>query len=330
MRVFALRAVATALIALSPLASVQAQAQAQDYPTKPVRFVVPYAAGGSGDLLARLLGEKLSKLWGQQVVVDNKPGAGGLIGTEFAARAEPDGYTIYLVTDGPITIAPTLHRKPLPYDWKRDFAPLSLIAVGYQILLTSPRLPPTNLKDFLELMRKEPGKHNFASIGVGSAPHLSAEFFVSEANLKLTHVPYRGSSAQAITALIAGDVAMFIVGTSTAVPFVKAGTVRGLGVTSPKRLDSLPEVPTFAEQGMPRVDYNIWFATAAPSATPPAILKKLHADIVKVVNDPDYGKTLDTRGFQPKSSTPEELKAFLESEYVKSKALIEKLDLKVD
>jgi tripartite-type tricarboxylate transporter receptor subunit TctC len=326
MRVFTLRAIATAMIALWSITSVQAQ----DYPTKPVRFVVPYAAGGSGDLLARLLGEKLSKLWGQQVVVDNKPGAGGLIGTEFAARAEPDGYTIYLVTDGPITIAPTLHRKPLPYDWKRDFAPLSLIAVGYQILLTSPRLPPTNLKEFLALMRSEPGKHNFASIGIGSAPHLSAEFFLSEANLKLTHVPYRGSSAQAITALIAGDVAMFVVGTSTAVPFVKAGTVRGLGVTSPGRLDSLPDVPTFAEQGMPRVDYNIWFAVAAPSATPPAILKKLHADIAKVVADPDYGKTLNSRGFEPKASTPEELKAFLDREYLKSKALIEKLGLKVD
>jgi tripartite-type tricarboxylate transporter receptor subunit TctC len=153
---------------------------------------------------------------------------------------------------------------------------------------------------------------------------------VSEANLKLTHVPYRGSSAQAITALIAGDVAMFIVGTSTAVPFVKAGTVRGLGVTSPARLDSLPEVPTFAEQGMPRVDYSIWFAVAAPSATPPAILKKLHADIVKVVNDPDYGKTLNSRGFEPKSSTPDQLKAFLDSEYLRSKDLIEKLGLKVD
>jgi tripartite-type tricarboxylate transporter receptor subunit TctC len=191
-------------------------------------------------------------------------------------------------------------------------------------------LPPTNLKDFLALMRSEPGKHNFASIGIGSAPHLSAEFFLSEANLKLTHVPYRGSSAQAITALIAGDVAMFVVGTSTAVPFVKAGTVRGLGVTSPTRLDSLPDVPTFAEQGMPRVDYSIWFGVAAPSATPPAILKKLHADIVKVVGDPDYGKTLNSRGFEPKANTPEELRAFLDSEYLKSKALIEKLGLKVD
>ena len=326
MRVVSFRAIAAALAALVTLAG----AQAQDFPAKPVRFVVPYAAGGSGDLLARLLGEKLSKMWGQQVVVDNKPGAGGLIGTEFAARSDPDGYTIYLATDGPITIAPTLHKKALPYDWKRDFAPVSMMALGYQIMLSSPKLPATSLKEFVALAKKDPGKYNFASIGIGSAPHLSAEFFLSVAGLKLTHVPYRGSSAQAITALIAGDVAMFVVGTSTAVPFVKAGTVRGLAVTSPSRLDSLPDTPTFAELGMPEVDYSIWFAVLVPSATPPAIVKKLHDDIAKAVADPDYKQTLHTRGFEAASNTPEQLAAFLEKDYLKNKAVIEKLGLKVD
>jgi tripartite-type tricarboxylate transporter receptor subunit TctC len=295
-----------------------------------VRFVVPYAAGGSGDLLARLLGEKLSKIWGQQVVVDNKPGAGGLIGTEFAARSDPDGYTIYLATDGPVTVAPTLHKKQLPYDWKRDFAPVSMMAVGYQILLSSPKLPAASLKEFIALAQKDPGKYNFASIGIGSAPHLSAEYFLSLAGLKLTHVPYRGSSAQAITALISGDVAMFVVGTSTAVPFVRAGTVRGLAVTAPKRLDSLPDTPTFAELGMPSVDYSIWFAVLVPSGTPPAIIKKLNADIAKVVADPDYRKTLHARGFEPVSDSPEQLAAFLDKDYLKFKVLIEKLGLKVD
>jgi len=318
--------IAAFLLTALPFAVVSAQ----DFPAKPVRIVVPYAAGGSGDLLARLLGEKLSKIWGQQVIVDNKPGAGGLIGTEFAARSAPDGYTLYLITDGPFTIAPTLHRKPLPYDWKRDFAPVSLIAVGYQILLASPKLPVANLKEFIALMQREPGKYNFASIGPGTAPHLSAEFFLAETNLKLTHVPFRGSSAQAITALIAGDVEMFVVGTSTAVPHVKGGTVRGLAVTAPRRLDSLPDTPTFAELGMPRINYSIWFGIAAPSATPPAILAKLHADIGKAVADGDYKATLVTRGFEAKATTPEELAGFLQSEYLRSKALIEKLDLKVD
>jgi tripartite-type tricarboxylate transporter receptor subunit TctC len=323
------RGIALLALALAPVVGVVG-AQAQDYPSKPVRFVVPYAAGGSGDLLARLLGEKLSKIWGQQVVVDNKPGAGGLIGTEFAARSDPDGYTIYLATDGPVTIAPTLHKKPLSYDWKRDFAPVSMMAVGYQILLSSPKLAATNLKEFIALAKKEPGKFNFASIGLGSAPHLSAEFFLSEAGLKLTHVPYRGSSAQAITALIAGDVAIFMVGTSTAVPFVKAGTVRGLAVTAPKRLDSLADTPTFAELGMPSLDYSIWFAVLVPSGTPPAIVRKLNADIARVVADPDYQKTLHARGFEAVSNTPEQLAAFLDKDYLRSKALIEKLGLKVD
>jgi tripartite-type tricarboxylate transporter receptor subunit TctC len=319
-----------AFAAMALLLVAQIPASAQDFPTKPVRFIVPYAAGGSGDLLARLLGDKLAKLWGQQVVVDNKPGAGGLIGTEAAARADPDGYTIYLATDGPVTIAPTLHRKPLPYDWKRDFAPISMMAVGYQILLSNPKLPATDLKAFIALARKDPGKYNFASIGIGSAPHLGAELFLSLADLKLTHVPYRGSSQQSIAALIQGDVAMFVVGTSTAVPFVKAGTVRGLAVTSAKRLDSLPDVPTFTEAGMPKMDYSIWFAVLAPAKTPPAIVKKLHDDIAKVAADPDYKKMLDGRGFEAVSNTPEQLAAFLDKDYLKFKDLIGRLGLKVD
>jgi tripartite-type tricarboxylate transporter receptor subunit TctC len=320
-----LRAVALLVLLLSPLVS----ASAQDFPSKPVRFVVPYAAGGSGDLLARLLGERLSKMWGQQVVVDDKPGAGGLIGTEFAARSDPDGYTIYLATDGPLTVAATLHKK-LSYDWKLDFAPVSMMAVGHQIMLASPKLPAKNLKEFVALAQQEPGKLNYASIGVGSAPHLGAELFMSVAKVNLTHVPYRGSSAQAITALIAGDVAMFFVGTSTAVPFVKAGTVRGLAVTSPTRIDSLPDVPTFTELGLPSVNNNLWFAVLVPSRTPPAIIKKLHDDIAKVVAEPDYRSTLAARGFEAQSNTPEQLALFLQNDYVKFRDLIQKLGLKIE
>jgi tripartite-type tricarboxylate transporter receptor subunit TctC len=315
----------TLAAAITPLAS----AAAEDFPSRPVHLIVPYAGGGSGDLLARLLGDKLSKMWGQQVVVEDKPGAGGLIGTEVAAKAAPDGYTIYLATDGPLTIAATLHRH-MPYDWKRDFAPISMMAIGYQILLSSPKLPATNLKDFIALAQKDPGKYNFASIGVGSAPHLAAELFLSMANLKLTHVPYRGSSQQSIGALISGDVAMFVVGTSTAVPFVQAGTVRGLAVTAPKRIDSLPDVPTFAELGMPKMDYSLWFAILSPAGTPTDIVKKLHDDIAKVVADPDYQKVLHARGFEAQSDTPEQLAAFLEKNYLDLKPLIERLGLQVD
>ncbi|HEY7244908.1 MAG TPA: tripartite tricarboxylate transporter substrate binding protein [Xanthobacteraceae bacterium] len=312
-------------LTLGPLAS----AAAQDFPSRPVRFVVPYAPGGSGDVIARLLGNRLSTLWGQQVVVDNRPGAGGLIGTEFAARAEPDGYTIYLATDGPLTIAATLH-KSVPYDWKTDFAPISMAAVGPQIMLGSPKLPARNLKELIALARQEPGKLNYASIGIGSAPHLAAEMFMSAAKVSLTHVPYRGSSAQAIAALIAGDVAMFVVGTSTAVPHVKAGTVLGFAVTSPTRVDSLPDVPTFAEQGFPSVNNTIWFAVLAPGRTSPAIVRKLHDDIAAAISEPDYRTTLALRGFEAQSSTPDELAAFLERDYIKFRDLISKLRLKIE
>src|ERR1044071_6279262 len=177
-RLHLVAALAVAAFAIAP------SAHAQDFPAKPVRFIVPYAAGGSGDLLARLLGDKLARIWGQQPVIDNKPGAGGLIGTEAAAKADPDGYTIYLATDGPVTIAPTLHKKPLPYDWKRDFAPISMMAVGYQILLSDPKLPASSVKNLVALLKQSPGKYNFASIGIGSAPHMGSELFLSVADAK--------------------------------------------------------------------------------------------------------------------------------------------------
>ena len=310
------------------LAPIYATA-AESYPSRPVQLIVPYAPGGSGDLLARLLGDALSKQWGQQVVIENKPGAGGLIGTEAAAKSAPDGYTLYLATDGPLTIAATLHRH-LAYDWNRDFAPISMMAVGYQILLSSPKLPATDLDEFIALTKQNPGKYNFASIGVGSAPHLAAELFLSMAGLKLTHVPYAGSSQQCIAALISGDVAMFMVGTSTAVPFVKAGTVRGLGVTAPKRIDSLPNVPTFIELDMPKMDYSLWFAIEAPSGTPAGIIQKVHDDIAAVVSDAAYQKALHIRGFEAQSDTPEQLEAFLQNNYLQLKPLIERLGLRAD
>jgi tripartite-type tricarboxylate transporter receptor subunit TctC len=295
-----------------------------------VHLIVPYAPGGSGDLIARLLGEKLSTLWGQQVVVEDKPGAGGLIGTEAAAHTTPDGYTLYLATDGPLTVAATLNGH-VPYDWKRDFAPVSMITVGYQVLIVDQNLPVRTLADFIALAKAKPGTLNFASIGIGTAPHLAAELFLSVAHLNLTHVPYNGSSAQAIRAMIAGDVAMFMVGTSTAVPFINNGNVRALAVTSTAgRVDGLPDVPTFAESGLPQVDYSLWFAILVPSATPPDIVKKLNADINKVVADPEYQKALKARGFEAKGSMPGELAAFMEKDYLKNRELILKLRLRVD
>jgi tripartite-type tricarboxylate transporter receptor subunit TctC len=316
---------ALASLALAPLAP----AAAQDFPSRPVRFIVPYAAGGSGDLLARLLGNKLASLWGQQVVVDNRAGGGGLIGTDAAARSEPDGYTLYLATDGPLTVAASLYKR-VPYDWKRDFAPVSMLAMGYQVLIVRASQPARDLKELIALAQQKPGELNYASIGIGSAPHLGAELFKSVAKVDITHVPYRGSSAQAITALIAGDVAMFLVGTSTAVPHIKSGALRGLAVTAGKRVDGLADVPTFAEAGLPGVDVSLWFAVLVPSGTPAAIIKKLNADIAQVVADPEFKQALAVRGFEAVASSPEQLAEFLEKDYVKFRDLISKLGLQVE
>ena len=317
-----------AVLASLALAPVERSA-AQDFPSRPVRFIVPYAAGGSGDLLARLLGNKLAALWGQQVVVDNRAGGGSLIGTEAAARAEPDGYTLYLATDGPLTVAASLYKR-VPYDWKRDFAPVSMLAMGYQVLIVSASLPARNLQEFIALARQKPGELNYASIGIGSAPHLGAELFKSVAKVDITHVPYRGSSAQAISALIAGDVAMFLVGTSTAVAQIQSGVLRGLAVTAGKRVDGLLDVPTFAEAGLPGVDVSIWFAVLVPSGTPTAIINKLNADIAKVVADPEFKQALAVRGFDAIASSPEQLAAFMDKDYVKFRDLIGRLGLQVE
>jgi tripartite-type tricarboxylate transporter receptor subunit TctC len=319
----------TLLAAATITALASMPSAAQDFPTRPVRFIVPYAAGGSGDLLARLLGNKLAAIWGQQVVVDNRAGGGGLIGTEFAARSDPDGYTLYLATDGPLTVAASLYKR-VPYDWKRDFAPVSILAMGYQVLIVRASLPARNLQDLIALAREKPGELNYASIGIGSAPHLGAELFKSVAKVDVTHVPYRGSSAQAISALLAGDVAMFLVGTSTAVSHIQSGALRGLAVTAGKRVDGLLEVPTFAEAGLPGVDVSLWFAVLAPNGTPAPIVKKLNADIAQVVADPDFRQALAVRGFDAVSSSPEELAQFLAKDYVKFRDLIQKLGLQVE
>jgi tripartite-type tricarboxylate transporter receptor subunit TctC len=319
----------TLLAAATITALASMPSAAQDFPTRPVRFIVPYAAGGSGDLLARLLGNKLAAIWGQQVVVDNRAGGGGLIGTEFAARSDPDGYTLYLATDGPLTVAASLYKR-VPYDWKRDFAPVSMLAMGYQVLIVRASLPARNLQDLIALAREKPGELNYASIGIGSAPHLGAELFKSVAKVDVTHVPYRGSSAQAISALLAGDVAMFLVGTSTAVSHIQSGALRGLAVTAGKRVDGLLEVPTFAEAGLPGVDVSLWFAVLAPNGTPAPIVKKLNADIAQVVADPDFRQALAVRGFDAVSSSPEELAQFLAKDYVKFRDLIQKLGLQVE
>jgi len=318
------------LVAITVLSPRAAPLAAETFPSRPVHLIVTYAPGGSADLIARLLADRLSALWGQQVVVENRPGAGGLIGTEAAAHAAPDGYTLYLATDGPTVVAATLNKN-VSYDWQRDFAPVSMVTVGYQVLIVDPKLPVNTLADFIALAKAKPGALNFASIGVGTAPHLIAELFQEAAGIRLTQVPYNGSSAQAIRAMISGDVAMFMVGTSTAQSFIENGSVRPLAVTSSAgRVAELPDVPTFAELGYPQVEYTLWFSIAVPAATPTALIGKLNADINKVVAEPDFRREIKLRGFEAKGSTPQELAAFMMKDYLKDRDIIQRLNLHVD
>ncbi len=310
------------LLALGPYAA----ADAQDFPSRPVRIIVPYAPGGSGDIITRYLANKLSTSWSQQVLVENKPGGGGLIGTEAAVRSPPDGYTIYMASDGPITVAPSL-MKSVPYDWKRDLAPLSMMAVGYQVLIIGPQVPAKTLAEFIALARAKPGELNYASIGVGSTPHMGAEIFKSMAKVDITHVPYKGATAQAITALIGGEVAMFMVGTTPVMGQLHAGKLRALAVTAPTRVEGLPDVPTFSELGLPHVDVKLWFALMLPSGTPQPIARKLNADITKALGEADFKEYLSKRGFETRSSTPEELGAFLNQDYERLRDLIGDLKL---
>ena len=320
----------TLLTAFIPLAGASAQdLPKQDFPSRPVRFVLPYAAGGTGDIIVRLLGPKLSAIWGQQLIVDNRPGGGGVIGTEFAARSDPDGYTLYLATDGPLTVAASLHKN-LSYNWKRDFLPVTMLAVSYQVMLVKASDPARTLADFIANARARPGELNFASIGIGSAPHLAAELVSAAAGMKLVHVPYRGSSAQAMTAMIAGDVAMFMNGTASSIPHIQSGALRALAVTAPRRIASLPDVPTFAEAGLPGVDVVLWFAALVPAGTPAAVVKKLHADLVQATSDPEFRRALDSRGLEVRTTSPEDLGAFLERDYLKFRDLIVTLGLKAE
>lgn len=302
-----------------------AGAWAQNYPDRPVKVIVPYQAGGAADTLIRVLGPRLSDLWGQQLVVENRAGASSIIGTEVAAKSAPDGYTLYLATDTPIAVNPSLFAN-LPYEWKRDFVPVSLLATLNQVLVVHPSVPARNVQELVALAKQKPGQLNFASMGAGSSPHLAAELLKSLAGVDITHVPYKGSP-QSITALIAGEVSLFFVGESTAAPHVKAGKLRALGTTGRNRSEVYPEVPTIGE-GVPGFEMGIWFGIFAPAALPDNVLRKLNADLVKALGAKEVRTALGARGFNPQSSTPEEFRALVQRDQDRWAALIRQIGIK--
>jgi tripartite-type tricarboxylate transporter receptor subunit TctC len=286
------------------------QAAAQSYPSKPVRFVVPYAAGGATDLIARTIGEKLSASLGQPFVIDNRPGAATLLGAQLVAKAEPDGYTLLMATSTTLAINASLYSK-LPYDPVKDFAPISLAIQHPFVLLVDPKLPVQSVKELVALAKAKPGQLAYASGGSGSFPHLAMAMFQSMVGIDVIHVPYKGS-APALTDLMGGQIAMMF--DNTALNYVKGGKIRALAVTTKDRLSVMPDVPTLAEAGVPGYELAAWQGVIATAGTPRPIVDKLNGEIVKLLQLPDVRSRLTADGGQIITSTPDQFAAYIKTE----------------
>lgn len=285
---------------------------AQTYPTKPIRIIVQFTPGTSTDILARLVAQKMSENWGQQVIVDNRPGAGAVVGTVAAKNAAPDGYTLVMAVSSAFGINPTLYSK-LPYDAIKDFAPISNLGLTPQTLVAGPSAPFKATKEFVAAAKEKPGQVNYASLGSGSTSHLTMEMFRSTVGVKLNHVPFKGS-ADAHTQLIGGQIPVMFDAIPATQPHIKGGKLRGLGIATLKRSPFLPELPTIAEAGYPGFEAVGWIGIAAPAQTPPPILDKLNAEMVRILNQPDVKERLATLAFTPVGGTRAEFAAYIKSE----------------
>jgi tripartite-type tricarboxylate transporter receptor subunit TctC len=302
-------------------------AQSQTWPNRFVKLVVPFTPGGGIDGIARIVGAKLSETWGQQVVVENKPGAGGNIASELVARSAPDGYTMYITAAG-LAVNQYLFAS-INYDPVADFAPVTLICLFPNLLVVPKSSPFQSVADLLAEARKNPGKVTFATPGHGSSPHMSGELFKYLAKVDLTHVPYRGASP-AYTDVIAGRVDCTFAVMASGLPLVQAGQLRALGITTATRVEQAKDVPTIAEAGVPGYDTSSWFAFFVPAKTPPEIIRKMHADTVTALADPQTKTKLDALGVIPVGSTPEALGAHLKTEMEKWAPVIKAANIKVN
>ena len=301
-----------AAIALSTLAA-SAAAQAP-YPSKPIRLVVPFAPGGPVDTLARAMGPKLAEALGQQMIVDNRPGAGSVIGTDVVAKAPPDGYAL-LITSSSIAINPAIFPK-MPFDATRDLAPISQLSASALIVVVHPSVPVRSVKELIALAKARKGELVYASSGTGSAPHLAVELFSSMTATKMVHIPYKGAAPATID-LLAGHVALMFNNLISAVPNVQAGRLRALAVTGSARTAALPDLPTVAEAGVPGYEASTWYAMFAPAGTPVAIVERLHKDVSSVVKSQDIRRQLSAVGIESVGGTPEQLAKYLRSEITK-------------
>jgi tripartite-type tricarboxylate transporter receptor subunit TctC len=303
-------------------------AQSQVYPDKPVRLIVPLSAGSAVDTLARIPAQKLSELWGHQIVVDNRVGANGIIGTEAAAKAPPDGYTLLLTNDAALATSPALYPK-LPYDPVRDFAPITLAASIPVILVVHSSFPASSVKDLIGEAKARPSQIHYASGGNGSAQHVPMEMFKQAAGIDLVHVPYKGL-VPALNDVVGGQVPVMFVGMSGAVPHVKAGRIRALAIGSAKRSAAMPELPTMQEAGVAGFDYAAWAGFLAPSGTPQAIVDKLNADLSRVLMLPDVRDKLAALGFEVAPGTPQEFGEMIRREIAKVAAVVKQANIRID
>jgi tripartite-type tricarboxylate transporter receptor subunit TctC len=312
-----LRIAVTALLAstsLAALVAASAQGDKTSYPTRPIRLIVPLTAGGPTDLLARIIAVPLGEPLGQQVIVDNRPGAGGNIGADLAAKSPPDGYTLFMGTSGPLAINSSLYPK-LAFDPIRDFAPIILTASAPFVVIVHPSVAVNNTKELIVLAKAKAGQLNYGSVP-GSASHLSTELFKMLAGVNIVHIPYKGA-AQATTDVVAGQIQVSFASTPGSVPVVKAGKVKALAVTSAKRIAKLPDVPTVAESALPGYDASVWYGVVAPAGTPRDIVQRLNREIARIAADPVHREPMLASDFEPTSGTPEQFGAFIRSENAK-------------
>jgi tripartite-type tricarboxylate transporter receptor subunit TctC len=303
-----------ATVALAAAGAPAAQAQ-DNYPTRPVRVVIAFPPGGPTDFVGRLVTDKMSAELGQRVYIENRAGAAGTVGADNVAKADPDGYSLFLTTSGAVTIAPHIQAN-VPYDPLRDFAPVALVTKVTEVLVVTPKLGIKSVKELIALAKDKPDAVSFASTGIGSPPHLAQELLDVSANVKFLHVPYRGA-APALTDLLGGQVQVLAADLPVLIAQIQAGALIPIGAAADKRDALLPDVPTLAEQGYPNTDASNWYALLAPAKTPPAVIAKLNKAVADALNDPDVRNKLVKSGATPVGGTPEALGAFMKSEYEK-------------
>ena len=316
-------------LSLNFIAGAGAQTPSQAYPSKPIRIVVPYPAGGGIDVLSRLVGAQLSQRLGQPVVIENKPGAGTIVAAESVARATPDGHTLLMTTDATITINPHLYAK-LPYDPVKDFAPVTQLVSLNQLLLAHTDVAASNLKELISLAKSKPNKLNYASYGSGSQPNLAMEMLKSQAGIEIVHVPYKGIP-QAVPAAIANEVQLTFSGAASSMVHLKSGRLKALAIGGKNRLALLPEVPTFAEQGFPDIPSNAWFGLFAPAGTPREVVSKLQLEISKIMKEPEFQqREVVAKGYESVLSTPQEFAAFLAADSLRNARAVKISGAKVE